>query len=51
MTDEQFYIKSRIAQLEERLKELMKNERVYPLLIAKVKRELEIEKKRLEETK
>ena len=48
MTQE-YYIKSHIAQLEARLKELEKNERVYPLLIAKVRRELENEKKRLEE--
>ena len=47
MTREQFYIKSRIAQLEARLNELLKHERVYPLLIAKVRRELENEKKRL----
>ena len=51
MTTDEFYIKSRIAQLEARLKDLEKHERVYPLLIAKVRRELENERKRLEETK
>lgn len=51
MTEEEFYIKSRIANLEARLNDLLRHERVFPLLIAKVRRELENEKKRLEEEK
>lgn len=51
MTQEEYYIRSNVARLEAKLKELMKHERVYPLLIAKVRRDLENERKRLEETK
>lgn len=51
MMEEKFYIKSRIAQLEAKLKELEKHERVYPLSIAKIKREIDNERKMLEEGK
>ena len=51
MTGEEFYIKSRIAQLEARLNELLKHERVFPLMIKNIRKEIENEKKRLEEIK
>lgn len=51
MTTDEFYIKSRICQLDAKLKELGKHERVYPLLIAKIKREIDNERKRLEDGK
>ena len=51
MIGEEFYIKSRIAQLEARLNELLKHERVFPLMIKNIRKEIENEKKRLEEIK
>ena len=49
--NEQFYIKNRIAHLEARLNELLKHERVFPLMIKKIRREIENEKRLLEEEK
>ena len=49
MTNEEFEIRSNIARLEARLSDLMKHEKTYPFLIAKTKREIEKENKRLEE--
>lgn len=45
---EQYYIRSNIARLEARLKMLMEHPRVFPILIGRVSRQLEKEKKRLE---
>ena len=48
MKREQYYIRSNIARLEERLKMLQKNPRVFPILIGRVTKELEREKKKRE---
>lgn len=48
---EQYYIKSNIARLEARLSMLMEHPRVFPILIGRVSKQLENEKKRLEEVK
>jgi len=50
MNEEQ-YIRDKIEALEQRLSDLLKNERTFPLLIANVRREIENERRRLERLK